>query len=338
MANQTSQVKAWTFGSGGYPRSLALSQVEVPAVPAPGHFLIRIAAVALNPVDIQIINLPIWSIPFFGNPRVPGCDFSGTVIAAGEGTRLRVGDEVFGISPPLIGPGTLAEVIYIKEDGSSVVLERPPNWDQKHAAGLPLVWLTARTLIEHCRPDLSSSDAKLVVLGGSSAVGIQVLNLAKRNGWKTWTTCSPRNANFVTEIGGAEAIDYTSASARDTVRAVSPDVIIDCVGGTDFLGLASRFYVTIVGDKTNRVVLGGSAQYLTNPIMFLRWVWGVLGFGARYNCINLDIRSDYLEEGLSIGQDHVIIDSEFEYASADKAFERLSSGRARGKVLVKVSV
>lgn len=49
---------------------------------------------------------------------------------------------------------------------------------------------------------------------------------------------------------------------RAHVSAFGPNVIIDCVGGTDCVDICDkRRYVTIVGDKTSRCRIGGPFTY-----------------------------------------------------------------------------
>lgn len=57
-------------------------------------------------------------------------------------------------------------------------------------------------------------------------------------------------------MGASNIIDYTTTSVPERVKAFAPNVIIDLVGGTDCLGIANR-YVTVVGDKTDRLLPGG---------------------------------------------------------------------------------
>jgi NADPH:quinone reductase-like Zn-dependent oxidoreductase len=104
---------------------------------------------------------------------------------------------------------------------------------------------------------------------------------------------------FVTNTMGAdEVVDYTAKSVSGRVKAWKPDAIVDCVGGTECLEIAKR-YVTIVGDKTARVTMGGSLLYLLYPRMALRWFWGRFGLGERYDCIMLD-QKEYLHEAVNM--------------------------------------
>ena len=65
---------------------------------------------------------------------------------------------------------------------------------RSQAAALPLVWLTARTTIEAVAPFVTSTK-KIVVLGGSSSVGMYAVHMAKARGWHVVATCSGRNVD-----------------------------------------------------------------------------------------------------------------------------------------------
>lgn len=92
-----SSIKAWTYGHEGYPSALKLTTIPTPPKPSPTEVLVRMKAVALNPVDIQLMNLPLWSyLPSLVAPPEKGVaeDFSGIVEAAGNETGFKSGDEV----------------------------------------------------------------------------------------------------------------------------------------------------------------------------------------------------------------------------------------------------
>lgn len=79
--------------------------------------------------------------------------------------------------------------------------------------------------------------------------------------------------------------------------------------------------------------MGGSALYLTNPQMVLRWLLGYVGVTSSYECIILSGKPEWLEETTKLDPEKdVIIDSIFDFGRAKEAFERLNTGRARGKL------
>lgn len=342
MSQTTTKVKAWVHTTPSYPDTLKFSETDVSSSPAPTHILIQVRAAALNPVDIQLMNLPFNSLPYLNGPKVAGRDFAGTILAAGGETGFQKGDEVFGISTTPNGTGSLTEVADIDLKAGATFIKKPPNLTWAQAASLPLVYLTARTVIEKCKPYMTAttpSDNKLVILGGSSACGIYTVQIAKSTGWTILASCSGRNTDFVKGLGASQLVDYTTSPTAvvDAVKQFTPHAIADCVGGTECIGLAPRF-VTIVGDKTSRATMGGPAIYLTHPRMVLRWLLGYLGIGNSYDCVMLEPRKEWLEEATKLDPDKdIIIDSVYDFEQTKEAFERLNTGRARGKVVVEIN-
>src|SRR5690606_712401 len=78
----------------GPPEDLVVTEVDVPAA-GPGQALVRVAVAAVNYPDVLFLQDKYQvSVP---PPFVPGSEFSGEVVAVGEGTTgVEVGDRVFG--------------------------------------------------------------------------------------------------------------------------------------------------------------------------------------------------------------------------------------------------
>lgn len=224
-------IRAWTFTHGGYPKALQQSEIPLNTRPLkPSEIQVRSKAASINPVDIQLMGLPIW--PYLPNFLLPtqkgvGEDFPGIVEKAGKDFGFKPGDEVLGIAPFLPG-GTLQETIRTDTKGA-VVVPKPSDWSWEQAAALPLVWLTARTIIAEVEPYVKNG--KIAVLGASSSTGMYVVYLAKQRGWTVITSCSGHNADFVLSMGASEIIDYTSTNVPEKVKAFAPDAVVDCVGG-----------------------------------------------------------------------------------------------------------
>ncbi|EMC92908.1 hypothetical protein BAUCODRAFT_40480, partial [Baudoinia panamericana UAMH 10762] len=181
--------------------------------------LVKINACALNPVDIQMMNLPLWRLPGYNKPKTCVCDFSGTIIAGGR-TGFIQGDEVFGLTlkPMNEAGGALAEIAHF-DMANTVAAKKPKEWSHEQAAAISLVWLTAESCIENVAKFVDETSSKRVaVLGGSSAVGMYTIMLAKRRGWKVISTSSSANKDFVlSTLKADEHVDYTSQNVRSSV-------------------------------------------------------------------------------------------------------------------------
>jgi NADPH:quinone reductase-like Zn-dependent oxidoreductase len=326
--------KAYTYTTPGYPGCMSQTSLPLPQILSPTEIQVRVHAAALNPVDIQLMNVALFSLPYLNGVKGIGSDFSGAVLKAGPESAFKEGDEVFGFMFTPGKLGTVAEIATV-DTKTCLVLKKPKGWSWAQGAALPLVWLTARTCIAHAEPYVGDAGKTIAVLGGSSATGMYIVHLAKQRGWKVISSCSGKNVEFVKSMGADEVIDYTQENVTEKVRAAKPDAIIDCVGGVECIGIAKR-YITIVGDKTSRSTMGGSALYWTRPTMLLRWFYGKIGWGELYDCITLEGKKEYLEEALELPVDKIVIDSTFPFEQLKEAFERLDTGRARGKVVVEI--
>ncbi|PSS00802.1 hypothetical protein BD289DRAFT_423345 [Coniella lustricola] len=249
--------KKWTYSSGGFPQCLHQTTYTAPAPAAlkPTEIQVRTHAFAINPVDVQAMNLrhdTTALIPWPLSAFVPAglnsssqseseacCDFSGTILHVGSAVSssnaFEPGDEVFGFTmAPSNGHGTAGEVLTLDTaPGSNVaVAKKPKSWDHTHAAAVPLVYLTARVCIDSVQAYMGQDKDKrgsagegtgnaakwLVVLGGSSSTGASTIQIAKARGWKVLATCSGRNVDFVKQqLGADDVIDYTAA--QDSVPA-----------------------------------------------------------------------------------------------------------------------
>lgn len=281
--------KKWVYTTGGFPHCLHQKTYTPPppAALAPTQIQVRTRAFAINPVDVQAMNLyrasasPYpWPLSaLVASPAADDdgehdtcCDFSGVVTHAGPSAGVAAGDAVFGFTmAPRNGLGTAAEVLTLDTASPGVaVAAKPPAWDHEHAAAIPLVWLTARVCIEAVHASVekqqqqggagssSSSSPWLVVLGGSSATGQYTVRLAKARGWRVLATCSGRNVDFVRgQLGADEVVDYTAVASvpaevlralREPVGRGEGVVVVDCVGGTECL------YDADLGPKITRYV------------------------------------------------------------------------------------
>lgn len=384
----SSQAKKWVYTTGGFPNSLKQTTYTPPSPSTlrPTQIQVRTKAFAINPVDVQAINLyrdspsllpwPLSALAHSSQDqqRETCCDFSGVVTHAGaEADGLRVGDEVFGITlAPMSGVGTAGEVLTLDTaPGAPVAVARKPaGLDFMAAAAVPLVWLTARVCVEAVAEwvekqrgvsgvEAGGAEEKwLVVLGASSATGMNVVRLARARGWRVLATCSRRNLKFVRDrLGVEEVVDRTAVGegsealpgeilrrleARGVVSSggsAREVVIVDCVGGTDCLldaALCPRIarYVTIVGDKRDRASMGGPAIYASHPRMVARWLAGKAGLGVSYDCVILEAKKEWLEEAArTLSREDVVVDSTFKFDELPMALQLMVEGNITGKIV-----
>ena len=110
---------------------------------------------------------------------------------------------------------------------ASAVAPKPARLTHAEAASVPIGALTAwQGLFD--RVDLRAGE-RVLVHGGSGAVGVFALQLAHQWGAAVLTTASAANRDFLTTLGAGRIIDYRVERFEDAAAGV--DVIFDAVGG-----------------------------------------------------------------------------------------------------------
>jgi NADPH:quinone reductase-like Zn-dependent oxidoreductase len=155
---------------------------------------------------------------------VPGHELSGVIAAIGENAKgFAIGDEIYGMND-WFSDGALAEYCVSRPDW---IAPKPKNLSYEEAATVPIGALTAwQGLYE--RAALRNGE-RVLVHGGTGAVGLFAVQLAKLRGAYVIATVSERNIQFVKELGADEALDYTKVRFEEAVREM--DVVFDTVGG-----------------------------------------------------------------------------------------------------------
>jgi len=223
--------------------------------PGPGEVLVRVRTSAVNSGDARMRALRVpdgmtllmrLAVGWRG-PRNPilGADFAGEVVALGEGvTAHRVGDAVMGFTG--IRLGAHAEYLCVP---AANALAKPPALSWEHAAALLFGGTTAMHYLVHeakVRPG-----ERVLVLGASGAVGVAAVQVAARAGAVVTAVCGAANAEMVRALGATEVIDYRAEDF--TRRDTRWDVVMDCVGATDYPRCA---HVLAPGGRLLRVVCG----------------------------------------------------------------------------------
>jgi NADPH:quinone reductase-like Zn-dependent oxidoreductase len=203
----------------------ALVEVELPVPqPGPDDILIRVHAAGVTPTEL------IWyptTHTKTGEPRlhaVPGHEFSGVVAALGEKAgAFDVGQEVYGCND-WFSDGATAEYCLAQP---STIASKPASLRHVEAASVPIGALTAwQGLLDRAKLRVGE---RVLVHGGSGAVGIFAIQIARRAGAHVITTASSRNAEFLRQLGAEKVIDYQTERFEELVREF--DVVFDGVGG-----------------------------------------------------------------------------------------------------------
>lgn len=183
---------------------------------------------------------------------ISGCDYAGVVTAVGSAAaavgRIQVGDRVCaavsGLNP--IRPDVGAFATY-STTPHWACLKLPPSWSYGEGASLGMSWTTVwnglfRSLglffpvPGEAVIDPNRKVTTVLVNGGSSASGTCALQLLKLAGYKTITTCSPRNFELARSFGADHVFDYNSQTCAADIRTLTRNNlrhVLDCIANTD---------------------------------------------------------------------------------------------------------
>lgn len=197
-----SETFAWLFDAFGGP--LRWSQDpefgNSGPVPKKGHALVRIRAVALNPVDYKILDGEQQSLMSKKWPKYLGSEFSGEVLESGT-TSLAPGTRVYGMVNPL-ATGCLRQTMLLPE-----FLLVPHSGDHSQMAALPVAFTTIWQSIDsgsrnvlaagHAAaaelPGSPNAQRSVFVLGANGGIGSLFLQVAAVLGWRIGASAAPQH-------------------------------------------------------------------------------------------------------------------------------------------------
>ncbi|WP_201300477.1 zinc-binding alcohol dehydrogenase family protein [Streptomyces sp. HF10] len=213
------------------PESLLDVVLDVPE-PGPRDLLVKVEAIALNPVDHKVRQ----STDPGGEAKVLGWDAAGTVAAVGDEVELfSPGDEVY-YAGALDRPG--ANCAYHAVD-ERLVAHKPATLSFTEAAALPLTSLTAwEGLFErlNLRERPMERTGSLLVTAAAGGVGAMVTQLARALTSLTviGTASRPETVDFARRMGARHVVDHHQPLLPQ-LSEVAPDGLehVFSTAGTD---------------------------------------------------------------------------------------------------------
>ncbi len=325
----------------GYGGNEKLSLVEAPKpVPTAKQVLIRVEYAGLNPVDYKTRQGELRAISKLKFPHVMGNEIGGVVEGVGDAvTKFKPGDKVFSRLNKF-NMGAFAE--FVAEDESLVALA-PKNTSLEVSAGVPLVGLTAW----QCLYDIGKikKGDEVLIHGGAGSVGRLAIQFAKRAGARVTATGSGPSKDLVLGLGADEFIDYRTQKFEDAGKKF--DIAYDLVGGETLNRSFSvvkkgGIVISIAGmpEPTTARELGkGFALQALFRIISAKQLKLAKKAGATYRFMLMNPDGDKLAEfarWIEAGELKVTIDRVFPVEQFKEAFEYQESGRAKGKVILKI--
>jgi NADPH:quinone reductase-like Zn-dependent oxidoreductase len=305
------EMKAALIKEYGSNDVVAIEEIDRPE-PAAGQILVKVYAAGVNPVDWKIrggagqrmgMTLPIHL----------GGEFVGTVEQLGSGViGFETGEAIYG----MVHTGAFSEYVVVKAENMARV---PLNLDIEKAAALPLSGTTAWQAM-YDKAGLAAGQ-RLFITNGSGSVGSLAVQFAKATGAHITAMASGRNEELVRSLGADEFIDYKTQTFEQIVQDM--DVVFDTVGGETF----QRAFHTLKKNGAMVTIVAFPADEAER-------------FGVRVersftvpNATALEAITQLVEAGKVVPQ----IDSVFPFADIKQALELSESGRARGKIILRIA-
>ncbi|WP_165249087.1 NADPH:quinone reductase [Paludisphaera soli] len=213
-------MRAAFIEQNGPPEAIRVGELPTPE-PGPGQALVRIRAVAINPIDLYLRSGQVAMPMAF--PYVIASDFAGVVEKLGPGaTGVQVGDRVWGSNQGLLGrQGVAAEFAAIDQEWLYPTPALLPDVD---AAAMALVGITAHLGLFH-RGGLRAGES-VYVPGGAGGVGSMVVQMAKAVGARVATSAgSPERVELCRRLGADLALDYKADDVPARLREFAPEGI-----------------------------------------------------------------------------------------------------------------
>ncbi len=332
-------MRAFILDRYGRAEVLRAGEAADPEVRA-NDVLVEVHAAGVNLLDSKLRAGEFKLILPYRTPFVLGHDVAGVVVRVGaDVTRFKAGDEVYA-RPADHRIGTFAERIAVQEVDLAL---KPKNLTMEQAASIPLVGLTSwQALVE--RGQLKRGQ-KVFIQAGSGGVGTFAIQLAKHLGATVATTTSTSNVELVRGLGADVIVDYKTETFE--AKLSSYDLVLHSQDGKT---LEQSLHVLRRGGRL--VSISGPpdpdfAGEIGAP-WFVKLFARVASAGARRKATKLDTTYSFLfmkssgdqlrqiTELIEAGVVRPVVDRVFPFESTNEALAYVETGRAKGKVVIKV--
>jgi NADPH:quinone reductase-like Zn-dependent oxidoreductase len=325
-------------GYGDIKANLFFGEIEKPIIKN-NQVLVEVHSAGVNPIDYKIIEGLLKSIRKLNFPAPIGFDVSGVVVKKGPDVKnLNIGDEIYSrVSSD--SPGTFAEFVAIDSD---LVSLKPSNINFNEASSLPLVALTTIQSFE--KANLKSGD-KILIHAGSGGIGTFAIQYAKSKGAYVYTTTSTKNVAWVSKLGADRVIDYKRENYLDIVKEI--DVVYDTLGGSytheafEVIKKGGKV-ISIVGDVDKETAKELNLNPIIRCLLALKRrkiTKQIKKKSAYYKLMLMEPNGSQLSNIKTLVESQLIkpvIDKEFSLSNSIEALLYQKSGRAKGKVIIKV--
>lgn len=342
-------MKAAVFDKYGLGELKLKSDVPKPVITKPDEVLIKVHAAAINPIDkirlaggLKMINPePAW-------PALIGYDAAGVVEQVGEGASgdFAVGDEVY-VRLKDASQGSIAEYCKAKKE---LVAKKATNMSFEEAASLPLAWMTALQALQ--RGEVKEGQ-RVFITGGAGGVGTAAIQLAKHY-FKCAVVATTASEGEKTELckslGADIVVNYRTEKFEEKLLSEPKfDFGFDTTNESHRVPVLVKeggHVVTVSGVPTTDELTLRSGK--TQPWFVRLFLWARRNKAAinaakqnknKWSYMFLSPNGDDLRLLAKLSEDgsiKAVIDAVQPFEDFQKSFDKLISGRSKGKNVIKI--
>ncbi len=307
---------------------ISIQETNIP-IPEEHEALVEVRAAALNHRDVWITK---GMYPGINPPVILGSDgagiYEGKEVIINPNINWGENQKVQGDSYHILGlptHGTFAEKVLVNKDR---IHPKPSHLSMEQAAALPLGGMTAyRALISRCQ---ATKDDRILISGIGGGVALFAFQFAVAMGAEVWVTSgSEEKIQKAIQMGAKGGVNYKEEDWHKKLGKASGgfDVIIDSAGGDGFPLLLKTC------NAGARIAFYGGTQgnFTLNP-QFIFWkqlsIFGST-MGSDRDFVDM---LDFVNEHKVVP----VVDSVYDLAEANAAFDRMDKGLQFGKIILKV--
>lgn len=255
---------------------------------------------------------------------VPCNDIAGTVVAAPQSSLFQPGTEVYARSS-YARTGCARDYTILVGDEMA---ERPQSLSWAESAAVPMSAETAwQALFVHAGLEARKGGAdgkRVFVTAASGGAGVWMVQLAKWAGAEVVGTCSTANVDLVKSRGADVVLDYTKTDVKQwAVDGIhQADLVIDCIGGQ---ALEDAWWVVKEGGTLLSIFQPPEEKKpMGAPANVRNFFFVMTTSGEQLRKI-----SPLVDEGM-----RPALDSAVPFDQYQSAFDKLASGRTKGKIVL----
>lgn len=312
----------------GDSSALEIGDIDRPAIGA-DEVLVEVRAAGLDRGTEHLMTGRPWLLRVAGfgvlRPKQPvlGLDYAGVVAAVGRDvTRLRVGDEVFGIAN-----GSFAEYAVASEAKLAL---KSPSITFEHAAVSTVSGITALQALT----DVGGLEPgqRVLIIGASGGVGTFAVQLAKALGGRVDGVAGTANLDLVASLGAERVFDHRTTDIAEIAGGY--DLVLD-IGGRNPVRKLRRLLtpdgtLVVVGGENGNRVTGGIGRQLRAMLLSPFVGQRLTMFISSEDRSIIERLATFIESGSA----RPVVAARFPLENAADALRRMEQGDTGGKTVI----